>query len=60
MYKPSDKRTFFLEKDSAFRDDDGDVTVDEGFAVIVGEGNGDVGVFDADIEGDSEDTLWFI
>lgn len=28
--------------------------------MIVGEGDGDVRVFDADVEGDAEDALWFV
>lgn len=53
-------RTFFLEKDPAFCNYDRDIAVDERFAVIVREGNGNVGVLDADIEGDPEDTLRFV
>ena len=52
--------TLFFEEDTAFGDDDGAVAIDKVLAVIVGQGDGDVGVFDADIEGDTEDTLGFI
>jgi hypothetical protein len=50
-------RTFFLQEDTTLGDDDGHITVDEAFAIIVCEGDCDIRIFDADIEGNTEDTL---
>lgn len=52
-------RTFFLQKDTTLGDHDGHITVDETFAVIVREGDGDIRIFDADVEGNTEYTLRF-
>lgn len=51
------ERTLFFQEDPTFGNHDGDVTVDETFTVIVSEGNGDIGVFDANVEGNTEDSL---
>ena len=51
--------TFFLEEDPALRDYNGHVAVDKALTIVVRQGNSDVGIFDADIEGDAEDTLRF-
>lgn len=52
-------RTFFLQEDPTFCHHDRDVSVDETLSVIVRQGNGDVGVFDAHVERDAEDALRF-
>lgn len=38
------KRTLFFEKNTAFRNDDGDVSIDVALTVLVDEGDCDVGV----------------
>lgn len=51
------EHTLFLQKHPTFCDNDGNITVDETFTVIICEGDGDIGVFDADVERDTEDAL---
>lgn len=46
----------FFQKDATFGDNNRHVAVDETLALVIGEGNGDVGILDADIEGDAEDA----
>lgn len=59
--KPTkDSHTFFFQEDPTFRNDYGHVAVDETLPIVVGEGDGDIGIFDADVEGNAKDALGFI
>lgn len=49
-------RTFLLEIDAAFGDNNGHIAIDETLTGVVGQGDGYIGVFDADIEGDAKDA----
>lgn len=53
----SGTRTFLLQEHSALCDDYGHVAVNETLSIVVGEGDSDVCVLDADLERDTEDTL---
>lgn len=46
----------FFQKDATFGDNNRHIAVDETLALVIGEGNGDVGILDADIEGDAKDA----
>lgn len=50
-------RTLFLQKDTAFGNYDGDVTVDVAFPIFVDKGYGNIGVLDAIAKRDAKDTF---
>lgn len=49
-------RTFFFEKYATLGHDYRHVSINEAFAMFVGKGDGHIGIFDADIEWDAEDS----
>lgn len=49
--------TSFFQEDATFRNDDGDVAINVGLAILVDEGDGNVGVGNALPERDSEYAL---
>lgn len=51
------EHTLFLQEHPTLCDHDRNITVDETFTVIICERDGDIGVFDADVERDTEDAL---
>lgn len=51
-----ERLTFFFEKDTTFCHNDGYISIYETLAVFVGERDGHIGVFDADIKRYTEYT----
>jgi hypothetical protein len=48
-----------LQKNAAFRDNDGDIAINKALALVVGERNSNVRVFDADVQRNAKDaTFW--
>jgi hypothetical protein len=45
-----------FEENTTLGDNDGHIAINEALALIVGQGNGDIGIFDADIERDAKNT----
>lgn len=48
--------TLIFEENTTFRDNNRDISVYEALAFVIGQGNGDVGVFDTDVEGNAKDA----
>lgn len=54
---PWDEHTLLFQVDAAFGNDYGDIAIDVALALVVEQRDGDVGIADTRLEGDTEDAL---
>jgi hypothetical protein len=48
--------TLVFEENTTLRDNDWHIAINEALALVVGQGNGDIGVLDADVEWNAKNT----
>lgn len=56
LYGGHRQLTLLLQEDTTLCDDNGHIAVDEALTLVIGEGNGNVRIFDADVEWNPENT----